>query len=164
MDRWQAVLANPAHWRAGLCSEHPNWLSCPALAQEALPKPPCHLLPPAVLLLCCPDELPKELGWTPHFAHQWPRHEATHTRHHSSCPTWSDLTPLGTSRPIQGTSHNSSSSKTYHTASQCKLMLRGLKATGPLEVTGPVKLGCKQALLLQKSCHLGPMPILQAQD
>ena len=49
-------------------------------------------------------------------------------------PSWSELTPLGTPRPIQGTSHKSSD-ETYHIVSQCKLMLRGLRSFQGL--TGP---------------------------
>ena len=44
---------------------------------------------------------------------------------HKGHPVWSELTLLGTPGPNQGTSHNKRGSNTYHTASQCKLSLRG---------------------------------------
>lgn len=61
-------------------------------------------------------------------------HWVSPTHQAQRLPNWSELTPLGTSRPIQGTSHKSSN-QTDHSASQCKLMLRGLRSF--LEVTGP---------------------------
>ena len=72
-------------------------------------------------------------------------------------PTWLELTLLGTPRPLQDTSHKSSSN-TYHTASQCKLTLRGLNTF--LESLGQYGkgLGWRQALRLLEPLT-GPLTV-----
>lgn len=70
-------------------------------------------------------------------------------------PTWLELTLLGTARPIQDTSHKSSSS-TLHTAPQYKLMLRGPSTF--LESLGPKGrgLGWRQSLRLLEPLTWAP--------